>query len=706
MSTQSIPLLQEPLSTTCSLCGINCRIVIDTNKNGHYRISGDKRDTVTGGALCKKGRESIELMLHPNRLQQPLKRTGKRGGGKWQPISWEEAFQYTAERFSDIQEQWGKNSLFMAYGYSKDFMYTQLLRLANRLKTANIAGPETVCWAPTKLGCDYTLGFNPSHDLNEQTRCIILWGVNKYKTRFTDLSPIKTAMTAGAKTICIDPQFTRHAKEASHWLAINPGADLALALALLKIIIEEHLYDQDFVNHWCQGFEALKTELSQYDLTYLANQCQLDIERIKTSARLYASSKPAVIITGNALDHNSDSFQVNRAIAMLMAITGNIDIPGGQFQPHGDSLVSGRWPYDDQDVDELSEKDRLQSAGTPVLPEYFRATSQGLTKAMLTGKPYPVKAGLIVGSNPMTSWPDTKTVYQALSQLDFLAVSELFMTPTAMMADIVFPAASFLEFEGITQGQDGSIRFQKKVMQVGDCKPDHEIISGIGVCMNVMPPQNEETFWNGFLQKSGIDYSTLKAREIIPPPSSTRRFRKYRQEGFPTESGKIELYSKKLSLLGASPLPVYRNLQPNNPDYPLRLTTNKPKNYMFSHGRQLTNLRKTHPAPLVRLHPKTADRLNLTEGSEVAIETPGNKVIYQTLKLDSQLDPEVAIADLSWWFPESGEARLGDVFRSNFNVLTSLESGPHGDGEAGSFNTNGIPCRLRKMEQAEQVTTV
>ncbi len=134
----------------------------------------------------------------------------------------------------------------------------------------------------------------------------------------------------------------------------------------------------------------------------------------------------------------------------------------------------------------------------------------------------------------------------------------------------------------------------------------------------------------------------------------------------PQSLEKIELYSERLAALGASPLPAYQNLQPENPDYPLRLTTSKPKHYMFSHGRQLTNLRKAHPKPLVRLHPETARRLNLTDGSEVAIETPGNKVIYQTLKLDSQLNPAVAIADLSWWFPESGKAYLGDVFRSNF----------------------------------------
>lgn len=693
--SQTIPSGQVPLATTCSLCGINCRIIIDTDQNGHYRINGDKRDTVTGGALCYKGRQAIELMMHPDRLTRPLKRTGKRGENRWQAISWEEAFRLTAEQFAAIRRQWGHNSLFMAYGYSRDFVYTHLLRLANRLQTANLVGPETVCWAPTKLGCDYTLGFNPGQDINGQTRCILLWGVNKYHTRFTDLAPIKAAMAAGSETVCIGPQYTRHAREASQWLRIKPGADLALALALLKIIIAEQLYDQAFVDQWCLGFDQLQAELRQYSLDGLAAECQLDKEDIRNTARRYAGNKPSVIITGNALDHNTDSFQVNRAIAMLMAITGNMDIPGGQYQPKGDSLVSGRWPYDPQDVAGLSPQARSRAAGTPILPEYFRATSQGITRAMLGQSAEPIKGGLITGSNPMTSWPDTLAVHQGLASLEFLAVSELFMTPTAMMADIVFPAASFLECEGITQGQDGSVRFQSRVLSVGECRADHQIISGIGTAMGLMDPQDDSDFWNGFLN-NGLDYQTLKSQHIIAAPPQPRRYRKYLQQGFATPSGKVELYSQRLADRGAAPLPTLREKPVENPDYPLRLTTCKPKHYMFSQGRQCPALRRKHPAPQVRAHPDSVRGLGLCEGDEVAITTPDRRVIYQSLKLDNRLDPQVVVADLSWWYPE---APLGAVFRSNYNVLTSLDPGPGGAGEAGSFNINGLPCRLERPEK-------
>ncbi|PJE79553.1 Acetylene hydratase [invertebrate metagenome] len=697
MSVDFIPLFQDQVATTCSLCGINCRIIVKAESAGKLSVTGDKRDTVTHGAICKKGRDAITLMGHPDRLRSPLKHCGKKGEGKWQTISWQEAFDYTAEQFRRIQEGWEPNSLFMAYGYSKDFMYTQLLRLANRLNTVSLAGPETVCWAPTKLGCEYTLGFYPGHDIHAQTKCVVLWGVNKYKTRFTDLVSIQNALQSGTKMVCIDPQYTRHAAKSDYWLAVKPGADLALAMAMLKVIIKEKLYDNGFVSQWCYGFDALQQSLSEYSLPFFAQQCGIDAEDIRSVARLYACSKPSVIITGNALDHNSDSFQVNRSIAMLMAITGNIDVPGGQYQSNSVPLVSGRWPYDEQDVNELSPQARSKSAGTPLLPEYFRATSQGLIRAMLTDQPYPIKGGIVVGANPMTSWPDTHKVHEALSGLEFLAVSELFMTPTAMMADIVFPAASFLEFDGVTQGQDGSVRFQQKVMKVGDCKPDYAIIAGIGAAMKVMEAPAEEVFWNGFLKTGEVNYSTLKNKGIVYPSEVSKHYRKYENAGFPTESGKVELCSDVLAAMGTDRLPVYRQLVPDNPDYPMRLTGSKPKHYMFSHGRQSACLRKAHPYPEVRIHPDTATQLQLREGEEVAIEVPGGKVIYQRLKTDNYLALNVAVADLSWWFPEQGEKSLGNVFHSNVNVLTSIEPGSYGWGEAGSFMINGLPCRLKSL---------
>jgi len=692
------PAQTEVTTTSCALCGSGCRLKIITASDGSRRVAGDRHDPVSGGQLCRKGLNTLELMNHPQRLTQPMKRVGKRGEGKWKTISWQEAIEFTAKQLTASQQQWGQNSVFMAYGYSKDFMYTQLLRLANGLQTVNIVGPETVCWAPTKLGHEYTLGYNPSHDINEQTRCIMLWGVNKYKTRFSDVKQLNVALKSGAKTVCIDPQYTRHAKKANHWLPIKPGADLALALALLKIIIDEQLYDHEFVAQWCEGFDQLKQHLASYDLEQLAQEVQISSAEILSVARLYAQSKPAVIISGNALDHNSDSFQVNRAIAMLMAITGNLDIPGGQFQSHAPSLVSGRWPYDDKEVHALSTQKRACSAGTPVLPEYFRATNQGITRAILHSVPMPIKAGLVMGANPLLSWPDTHAVHQALSALDFLAVSELFMTPTAMMADIVFPAASFMEYEGITQGLDGSVRYQPKLAQTGNARPDHQIVAAIGETMGVLDPQSDTAYWDDFLQPGGLDFATVKALQMVLPPASPHRYRKYLTDGFPTHTRKVELYSAQLATMNADPLPMYRPMAADNPAFPLRLTTAKSKHYMFSHGRQISPLRNVHPEPLVRVHPETASRLGLKEGQNVRIETPNGRVIYQSLKLDTYLSPTVVVADLSWWYPEQGEAALGGVFESNYNVLTSINDDGRGQGEAGSFNINGLPCRLCGIE--------
>ncbi len=696
--------------TSCALCGGGCQLKVIESFDGSQKIMGDSDDPVSQGQLCRKGRNALAIMNHPDRLTQPLMRIGQRGDGHWQAVSWQEAINYTAERLAQTQQQWGDNSVFLAYGHSKDFINTQLLRLANGMNTANIVGPETVCWAPTKLGREYTLGYSPSHDINEQTQCIMFWGVNKYHTRFSEVKTLKRALKAGASSICIDPQKTKHAQQADLWLRVAPGSDLSLGLAMLKVIIEEDLYDHDFVANWCVGFEWLQQQLSCYSFERLAQDAQLEISQIQAAARTYAQAKPAVIVSGNALDHNSDSFQVNRVIAILMAITGNVDVPGGQFHNQEASLITGRWPYDDQEVNALSQVERDQSAGTPVIPEYFRATNQGITDAILHNEQNPVKAGFVVGANPLLSWPDTRKVHQALKALDFLAVSELFMTPTAMMADIVFPAASFMEYEGLTQGNDGAIRYQPKLGQVGDAKPDHQIIAAIGEALGVFETKHDrlleqdpfkhfqdEAYWNLFLQPSGVDFTALKAKQRSAPTPPVKQYRKYLHHGFSTPSGKVELYSKALVQLGADPLPAFKPMQAvKNSRYPLLLTTAKSKHYMFSHGRQIAALRDAHPNPLVRLHPETASSFGLIEGDSVRIEAESGQAIYQQLKLDPDLALNVVVADLSWWYPELGYNRLGDVFESNYNVLTNGDDDGRGLGEAGSFNINGIRVRLSK----------
>ena len=687
------------ITTTCGLCSTGCRINVHRNADNQYSIKGDKYDSVTHGALCKKGLHAIDIMLHPNRLTQPLKRTGKRGEGQWITISWQQAIDEIALKFNKIQKTFGDNSLFFSYGYSKDFINTQLLKLANAANSVNIHGPETVCWAPSKYGKEYTLGYNPSADINQHTDCIIFWGVNKHNTRFTEMRAINHAIENGATTICIDPQQTHHAKNAKYWLPLTPGSDLALAMAMIKIIIDRQWYDKAFVADFCYGFSALKSHVQQLDLSYLAHECQLSMAMITNITQQYIQAKSAVIVTGNALDHNPDSFQVNRAIAILMALSGNLEIQGGQSKPQGKALVNGRWPYDQQDVDQLSPQIRQQSVGTPPIPEYFRATSQGLMEAMLTGEPYAVKAGLIVGTNPMTSWPDSKKVKRAFEQLDFLVVSELFMTPTAMMADIVLPAASFFEYAGVTQGQDGSIHYQAPLQKVGDAKPDHQIIAEIGHAMGIMPVYNDDDFWKSALSPVNIDLTQLKAQTSIIADVEPQHSLSYLSVGFDTPSGKVELYSQKLHALKLDPIPVYRSNLPVTDRYSLRVTTAKSRYYMFSHGRQISALRERHPFPIVKIHSLLGKKENLKEGDIAAIETAADKIIYQVVSFDDNLNINTVIADLSWWFPEMKNELLSGAFRSNYNVLTSTDTGAYSD--IGSFYINGLPCCIYKVNDIE-----
>lgn len=281
-------------------------------------------------------------------------------------------------------------------------------------------------------------------------------------------------------------------------------------------------------------------------------------------------------------------------------------------------------------------------------------------------------------------------------------VSELFMTPTAMMADIVLPAASFFEYAGVTQGQDGSIHYQAPLQQVGDAKPDHQIIAEIGHAMGIMPVYNDNDFWRSALSPVDIDLIQLKAQTSIVADVEKQQTLSYLSVGFDTPSGKVELYSQKLHALKLDPIPVYRPNLPLTECYPLRVTTAKSRYYMFSHGRQITALRNKHSFPTVKMHSKLGQKHSLKEGDIAAIETAPDKIIYQKVKFYDQLRIDTIVADLSWWFPEMKNKQLSGVFKSNYNVLTSTDVGVHSD--IGSFYINGLPCCIYKAINIELST--
>ncbi len=354
-----------------------------------------------------------------------------------------------------------------------------------------------------------------------------------------------------------------------------------------------------------------------------------------------------------------------------------------------------------RDLVPLKKRYERVGAEEKVLPNYFSALPQKLIKAMLTSEPYPVRAAFIQGGSFLHTYSNVQEVREALESLDFLAVSDYFMTPTAELADIVLPVAIFLEIDSINNAENAPVAsIIQKVAQVGECRSDLSIVSELGRRLGL-----GEHFWDTdeevldyLLKPAGLTFAEFRKIGVL---TGEKAYGAHLHTGFDTPSGKVELYSRQLEEWGFDPLPVYRE-PPESPfsapqlaeEFPLVLTNSKIPGYVHSGGRQIESLRRAHPEPLVTIHGDTAARYGIEPGDWVEISTKRG-AIKQRAVLSDEIDPRVVILEHGWYFPEK-EGDLHGWAECNLNVLTSND--PPYARELGSVTLRGILCRVRKAE--------
>jgi anaerobic selenocysteine-containing dehydrogenase len=280
----------------------------------------------------------------------------------------------------------------------------------------------------------------------------------------------------------------------------------------------------------------------------------------------------------------------------------------------------------------------------------------------------------------------------------------MFMTPTAAMADIVFPAASYLEFDGVQSTPMGTIaQCQRKVAQIGECRSDHEIINELAKALGLEKYfwEKIDDFWDTVLAPVGLTFNEFKNKGRFAGEEKTKLYKQYEDNGFRTPSGKVELYSELLASLGFDPMPQYRE-PPESPysdpalvrEYPLQCTTWKLGVFRHSGGRQIPSLRRSHPDPLVIIHPETARQHGIEDGEWIFIETKRGK-IKQKAKVSACVDQRIIVIDHAWWFPEKRAQELFGWAQSNYNVLTN--DNPPFNEELGSFSVRGLACKIYRV---------
>lgn len=671
-----------------------CALLVGVRGNRIVKIKGDPGGLLNRGYACYKGLTGAERLTHPSRLKHPLKRAGQRGQGTWERISWDEALETVTRNLHRIRAEYGARAVAFCQGMPKGLEHFALIRLANIFGSPNVVGTQDVCHAPREITGVHTCGFYPVADFHHPSRLAVLWGSNITSTNEEGeiCSLLLDRLKKGTELMVVDPRRTSLASRARLWLALRPGTDDALALGFLNVIIGEGLYDKDFVDTWTYGFDRLEAHVRPFTPEKISRRTRVPPDLIREGARLYARSRPASIQWGNAIEQSSATFDIARALVCLMAICGNLDVPGGNIKANEpDMLPLGKFVR----ADLLPAKPKeMINASHGTIPRLMTVPPSLLKRAILEDFPYPVRGAYVQGTNPLMAYAQSPQTFDALNRLDFLAVSDIFMTPTAALADVVLPAATHFEFNDIGHcglGHGVLLARPKVVDPPGECWPDIKILNALGRALTAEEYWYEdyEEMLETLLRPSGYDYARFVEQGYL---QGKGRFRKYESRGFKTPTGKVELALSRAGNGDLPPLPRCRGLEEKeDPDYPLILTSRKSRYYLHSSYRWVESLRTKNPHPKTEIHPETAKSHGIQDGDAVVIETRMG-AITQVAHVTDAVQPGTVYGAYGWWFPE-GDARTQFEWRqSNYNMLTSAQ---HIGREFGTPDLKGIPCRIR-----------
>jgi anaerobic selenocysteine-containing dehydrogenase len=728
--------------------------VLATVENGRVvDLKGEPGHPVNRGWICERSKAFVEHLYHKDRLNYPLKRIAGRGDGKWQQISWDDALDEISEKLKRIKSQSGAEAVASVGGTGRGFSELFKVRFMNLFGSPNHANAGQWCSVVSRQIHAAVYGAGASRVVKSPCQCAVIWGSNPVES-FSCIFPqhIK-AKRRGTRYIIIDPKYSETVgRLADHWLRLRPGTDAALALGWINVIIEEELYDKQFVKNWCYGFEALKERVKQYPVDRVAEITRLPETQIKETARLYATSKPASIIWGVKSDMQGlNVTSITHAKCILRAITGNLDVIGGDMLSgpcekvnYGSMLeYMHKLPAAQREKQLGADRHKLwcypgyELIENVVKPYWYgKGLSAGFLPgchepavwtAILEGKPYPVRALICGACNPLVAYPNTKRIYQALksSKLELFVVAEQWMTPSAMLADYVFPITNWLEHPQLcTQTFQGSGNVaaigERVVPPLYERRTDYDLYRGLGMRFG------QERYWRGSLERewdwclepllkefnlNSSEEFAKKNRWWAPEPLEKRYAtidpKTNKPRGFATPSGKVELCSSILEKLGYDPLPGYIE-PPETPvsqpelakKYPFILITGarfRPMHH--SEHRQIKSLRKLHPYPVAEINPETARQLGIGEGDWVIIETLRGK-IRQKAKLTSRILPRMVESQHGWWFPEEigDDPTLFGVFQSNVNVLTPDDEA-FCDPPTGAVTFGPLLCRIYPMKK-------
>lgn len=674
------------ISTICRMCPQGCGLQVTVENGIPVSLKGSKNHPYSKGWLCPKGMAALDLFHSPQRLSSPLIRKE----GKLISVEWEEALDFCAERLHRLRDLYGPYSLaiYQGEGIGHQEIKFYMKRFANVYGTPNFMGVGSMCNAARTMADTLTFGGVTKPDI-QNTNFLIIWGANPFASNEPFLpKEISQLKKRGGKLVVVDPRRTEVASKADVHLAVKPGRDDILILNMLHVILGEDLWDRGFTEKWVHGFHRFHETVveDRYSPENGEVMTEIPSDLVRHVARSYANTKPACISMGNGLEHHSFGISTMRLLAIMKAITGNLDVPGGDLFTPRPKLKDMTSPLPEPSISPL---------GSQEFPLFCQARKEAralsLLKAILEEEPYPIKGLIIAGGNPSLEWPNSSRVREAFEKLEFLMVIDVVRSPDSQYADAILPACTFLERDehqvNVYQNLH-NITLRRRVVEPAYGLPDQTIWVKLAKHMGFEEYFPWETCHQGIdylLEDLGVTYKDLVAQGGVYEYDQ-RKFKKYEHQGFKTPTGKVEIHSERLKSFGYDPFPIRKDIfHPIevSEQFPLYLTTggNLPY-YLHWQFRYITRLRKMSPEPLFEIHPDTALQYGLSEGDMGEIQTRSGKIQLKA-HLTDKIRPDTIHIPQGWE-------------EANANELTGSDDV---DPISGFPNLKSLTCCVQKIEE-------
>ncbi len=645
----------------CGICPAGCWVEVEKQDGKITDIRPDDGHPL--GMICRRGEHTPEIIYSEHRLKYPMRRVGPKGTHDFERISWDEAYDEISKNLNRIKSESGPEAVSIYTGRGafelslcdmfqpKDVAVSSASNVLFPFGSPNTMGVGALCYVSFAMIAPHvTMGrmlVNMFTDM-ENAELLVVWGANPATdSPPLDMNRLEAAARRGADIVVIDPRNTETARRTgAQWVPIRPGTDGALALSMIEVMIDEDLYNEDFADKWCHGFDELSTYTQHFRPEVVEKITGVPAETIRDLARRISNATGACPVMYTGLEYSNSGIQAIRAVLTLFSLAGQLDVPGGI----GLAMLDSHFPINrscnqkNPNIDLAVARDKV-----PIYSDYRgESHASGLVDSVLNGDPYQIRGLIIHGASLLTSWPQSSIWRETLSKLDFQVCIDRQLTADSAYADIVLPATTMFEIDSyMVYGPIFRLR-EKLTEPVGEARNDYLIMAELAARLGYghLYPQTEEDLLRFALQGSGYSLEDVKAAGgTVKLPTRVMEYQKWQKgslradgkPGFETPTGKFEIWSTVLEDYGYDPLPKYTEPVEGpqaNPElskkFPLVFNSGaRPHTDFRSQHHGIKGLAKDNPEPTVELNFEDAAERAIASGDLVQVQTVRGAVPFR-----------------------------------------------------------------------------